>query len=79
MKPNTIYQDFIDAGCEVSHYESDLYVQDSTTARDIITSHDKSIDGWNVRFFRSSHDGKMWIDLPFCYAPHWPTRKAVRS
>jgi len=67
----SIHSDMIQAGIEVDHHESDLYVRDCPTARAILANHGKQVDGWNVQPFMSlgkhRHDSKPWLDIPFAY------------
>ena len=72
-----IYEEMINAGVQIDHHESDLYVpvNDVTTA--IIARYDYKD---NVTKFRSSiepHD--MWYDIPFAYQPYWDKKRADRT
>jgi len=60
----TIYTDLVQAGCKIDNHESDLYVEDTPQAREIVAKH-----GMRPGFFKS--DGEQWMELPFMYEPHW--------
>ena len=59
----SIYAEMIQAGIEVDHHESDLYVKDCPTARAILANHGYTEDDNNVMPFKSA--GDTWLDVPF--------------
>lgn len=61
----SLYQQLKDAGCEMDHHESDLYVKATATAKEI-TKREGSRE-----FFHHQVTGELWIDLPFRYEPFW--------
>jgi hypothetical protein len=72
---NTLYTDLAAAGCVTDHHESDLYTQDTATARRIIAEHRTTGEDVFVTPFRNRLDGSPWLDLPFMYAPFWEARR----
>ena len=70
----SIYTEITQAGIEIDHHESDLYVTDCPEARAILANHGKKPDGWNVQQFTSQIDGKQWLDIPFQYLPFWESK-----
>lgn len=68
----TLYAQFLAAGCEIDHHESDLYVKVTPEAQAVLKA-------WNadpsrqVRTptFISQIDGQHWYDIAFMYAPFW--------
>ena len=68
----SLYKELIAAGIQTDHHESDLYVLDTLTARDIMKRYGKKGSS-----FTSQVDGKRWIDVPFAYEPFW--EKASRA
>ena len=72
----SLYQRLIEANCQTDNHYSDLYVLDTSEAREIIRQYklDAGIrgNGWGLGGpFRSQIDGRQWIDLPFFYEPYW--------
>ena len=68
--------DLIAAGVPVHVYETDLYAKDTPEAREVLARHDRKIDGWTARFFRSEiGDKSMWIDIAFGADDRRPTTK----
>lgn len=70
----TLYETLLAAGCELDHHESDLYVKHTPEAETIIDNYNEGGGNASVRYFRSSADGQMWIDVPFYYQPFWDAR-----
>ena len=70
----SIYNEITQAGIEIDHHESDLYIIDCPEARAILANHGKKQDGWNVQGFTSQIDGKKWLDIPFQYSPFWDAK-----
>lgn len=62
----SVYTDLKEAGIPLDSHESDLYVLSTSEAWVIIRKHKKRGES-----FKSQIDGKIWIDLPFCYDPFW--------
>jgi len=72
MSEKSLYEDMEAAGLVAGHRESDLYVQDTDEAREILTRHGKAVDGWNVVSFRSEIAGEgAMLEIPFAYQPFW--------
>jgi len=61
----SIYTEMKEAGLEMDNHESDLYVEDSLKAREILAKYENK----SSTFFNC--DGKVWIDIPFMYDPFW--------
>ena len=70
---STLYAALVAAGCEIDNHESDLYVQDTTFARDVLATFHV-----NASRFRSQVDGKMWLDIPFAFQPWWDARATAK-
>lgn len=68
LAPTTIMQEMIDAGVEISHHESDLYVKVTPESRAIVEDYEFRC---NVTAFRSRVDGELWYDVPFAFDPFW--------
>lgn len=68
-QPNNVYDALTQAKCKTDSHESDLYVEDTQIARDIIARFKL-----NFRPFRSNADGKMWLEVPFMYQPFWDAK-----
>jgi len=66
----TIYQEMLKAGVEVSHHESDLYVRVTPESRRVIENYQ-----FKVTAFQSEVDGQLWFDIPFAYDPWWTDRR----
>ena len=72
MLTKSLYERLCEAGCEVDHHESDLYVREAAEAEHALLEHAKETGCRPARsYFRSAVDGKRWIDLPFAYTPFW--------
>ena len=77
---NTLYQDCIKLGLKIDSHESDLYIEDTPQARELLAKHAKrgkrtyTVDGFNVAKFYSQIDGKPWLDVPFAYDPFWESK-----
>lgn len=78
LNRQSLYQAMVEAGCELDHHESDLYVKDTPAAvqilRDWRTS--KGSQLYMSRFI-SRVDATLWIEIPFAYDPWWEA--AVRA
>lgn len=66
--PQTLMQEIIDAGVEIDHHESDLYVKVTPESRKIVDAYEFRC---NVTTFRSRIDGTTWYDIPFAFDPFW--------
>ena len=64
----TLYEELKEAGCEIDHHESDLYVLATAQAFLIVKRYPVKYE----RFVGS--DGKFWLDIPFMYTPWWEHR-----
>mgnify|MGYP004256857299 CR=1 FL=1 len=68
----TVHQALQEAGCKLDHHESDLYVEDTAKAREIIERY-----GLKATPFRNQVDQAMWLDLPFMYQPFWDQKARI--
>jgi hypothetical protein len=71
IRAASLYDDLRAAGCELDNHESDLYVKDTAEARAILARHQRS-----GKRFTSQIDGRLWLDVPFAFAPWWRERGA---
>lgn len=69
--PPSLYERAVAAGLEMDHHETDLYLRDCQTAREIVRSarRDAVYNGRPEHFF--ADDGTAWLGLPFAYDPGW--------
>ncbi len=67
----SLYTDLIEAGIEVSNWQSDLYAPVNETTKAILAKHPEQ----SKTVFRSQVDGKLWYDIAFAYDPFWKRRK----
>lgn len=63
----SIYTEMKNAGLEMANHESDLYVENTPKAREILKIHGNT--SWSV--FVNQITKTMWIDVPFMYSPYW--------
>jgi hypothetical protein len=63
----SVFTECLEAGLNIDYHESDLYIEDSEKAKEILTKN-KRIDF--TRFY-SRLDKKWWLDVPFAYDPFW--------
>lgn len=61
-----LYDELQAAACRMDRHESDLYVEATPTAREIVKRSGRS---WSA--FVSQVDGKLWLEVPFAWAPFW--------
>lgn len=66
----SLYTDLIEAGCEVSNWQSDLYVVRDDKALEIFKRHEQK-----PRSFKSDSDGRMMLEAPFQFDPFWNSRQ----
>ena len=64
----SIYEKMVDAGVQIDHHETDLYVPVNDTTRAIVAEYEHRA---NVTTFRSQIDNALWYDIPFAYLPAW--------
>ena len=76
LKTMTLYQKLLAAGCKMGNHESDLYVEATDTARDIIAAAQKEGNPVKPGAFVNQVEGGLWLDLPFCFDPWWEARAA---
>ena len=67
----SLYPRLVEAGCEIDHHESDLYVKATPQARAIILAWEAETGIKNRETFKSAIDGSPWYDIPFAYDPFW--------
>lgn len=68
MASGSIYDRLKEAGLELDHHESDLYVRATPEAYKLTAGQP------NRSTFRDSK-GALWIELPFAYQPFWEGKK----
>jgi hypothetical protein len=68
MRELTVYQELLEAGCDLDHHESDLYIRNTPEARDILAARPRALV--RGRHFIGT-DGDCWIELAFAYDPFW--------
>ncbi len=61
----SLYQELKEAGADVEHHESDLYVRYSQPNLKIVQD-----SGLAFGRFKGT-DNQWWIDVPFMYEPFW--------
>jgi len=71
-----IYREMVEAGIEIDHHETDLYVPVTKTTRSIVAHYPHRS---NVSTFVSQIDGRNWFDIPFAYVPAWPRARNPQS
>lgn len=66
----SVYDALKSAGCEMGNHQSDLHVEDTPKARQILNA-------WGARFtpFNNEITGTTWLDVPFAYQPYWEMRR----
>lgn len=62
----TVYGKLKAAGCKIDNHQSDLYVEDTPEAREILHSFDLKIVP-----FKDEVTGTMWLEAAFMYQPFW--------
>ena len=72
---DSLYHRLAAAGCEIDHYQSDLYVRRTPLALAIIAAQQPPVTALP---FASQIDGTTWLDIPFQYEPFW-TKKGTRA
>lgn len=63
----SLYTDLIDAGCNISNWQSDLYVERTEIALAIVEKHQIKY----TTFFTKSDESGLWLAIPFQYDPFW--------
>jgi len=79
-QPETIWARMNYCGLTMGNHESDLYVQDTQTARDILDMF--PTHKANARRFVNQappHAGEVWIDIPFAYDPWWNAKQSANK
>lgn len=69
----SIYTDAKKAGILMDNYYSDLYLADTSAAREIVSRNNVAIDGHNVMSFNDPQ-GAPWLDIAFGFDPYWDDR-----
>jgi len=68
-----LYDELVEADIPTDSHESDLYVLDVPAARKILEKYPTHRK--NATRFKDRRDGKIWIDVPFAYAPFWRKKR----
>lgn len=69
----SLYTDLIEAGIEVSNWQSDLYFIVTEETREILSRH--PLQKSNATTFKNQVTGRRCYDVPFAYDPFWEGRK----
>lgn len=72
----TIYEQMLEAGVEVDHHESDLYVPANEVTRKILDGAGVKRDAYHASLFW--RDGAAWYDVPFAYDPFWARKDGAK-
>lgn len=67
----TLYTDLVEAGVEVSNWQSDLYAPVNETVREILKKYPEQTRS----IFKNQINGEPWYDFAFAYDPFWEKRK----
>lgn len=63
----SLYTDLVEAGVEVSNWQSDLYTPVNDKVREILARYPTQTRS----IFRNQVDGKVWYEFPFQFDPYW--------
>ena len=76
----SLYADCLALALRIDNHESDLYIEDTPSARKLVAFH-----GYAVKPFVSKRPGpsaepfktggESWLDVPFAYLPFWSGKK----
>ena len=72
----TVHQQIKEAGVEYVGYYSDLYVQATQTASEIIRDYEYKE---NVKVFRNALTGQSWFDIPFANDDYYKNLEARKK
>ena len=67
----SLYQECLELAVPIDSHESDLYIQASVLARELLKKHGKAENA-----FISQVDGRVWFDVPFAFDPWWQSKAA---
>ena len=67
----SLYTDLIEAGVEVSNWQSDLYFPRTEATRAILARHPEV----KASVFKSNTTGQPTYEVPFAFDPYWDARK----
>jgi hypothetical protein len=81
VKTKSLYQRLLEAGCEISNHESNLYVKKTADSERIILEYKREVnddhrgipDAW-VSCFRNNNDRQTWYEVPMMFDPWWEKR-----
>jgi hypothetical protein len=74
---NDLLKRLTDAGIETDHHESDLYVDDTPEALQIINQYQQEVNNYvGITRFKDN-GGKSWLEVPFAYSPFWANKTAA--
>lgn len=62
----SLYKDLKRRGLEVEGHETDLYVEDTPEARNVLHQHSVT----DIYPFTDA-EGRKWIEVPFAFDPGW--------
>ncbi len=63
----SLYTDLVEAGIEVSNWQSDLYFPVTYESTEILSKYPKQCRS----IFKSNIDGRPTFEAPFAYDPYW--------
>ena len=68
-----MYEQFQNAGCQIEHWQSDMYVKKDSKSEEIVDKvrKERTI---NIGLFLDNH-GVVWYDIPFGYIPYWENKE----
>lgn len=66
----SLYTDLVEAGIEVSNWQSDLYFPVCPVATEILAKYPKQCRSR----FKSDADGRSMYEAPFAYDPYWDSK-----
>lgn len=69
----SIYQKMVEAGVQIDHHESDLYVPVNSVTKLIVG--DYKFKNSVTRFKSNIEPHDIWYDIPFAYDPWWTDKR----
>ena len=76
MRELTVYQELVEAGCDLDSHESDLYFKDTPEARRIVQEWESETGQSACSApFVDEVEHTRWLDVPFAYQPFWESKR----
>jgi hypothetical protein len=66
----SLYTDLVEAGIEVSNWQSDLYFPVSYESMEILAKYPNQ----SRSIFKSNIDGRPTVEAPFAFDPYWESK-----